>query len=300
MNRTKKYHNPHHYLHETSLRIVSRNDLASDSDEHISRRESNSKTENDPALSKHMSILDELLSPLAANFASVTKSRKRKRDEPLVSTVNENPGAVIRLVSEKPTVVSTSEPVDGQSKTYLSEDTIEEAEERKRRAVQVAVDFEIIRKQSTIPYPNFKEVASQKYNWKSISATTTIAVVQCPKAKKSRPIYPLSKPIQLKTREPRVKQSSVVDVRSSHPVPPKVEREFVPHTFYHSDETVGGKSAGYAWGYRGSFPRPAGITGYLRDNMRNGLDMMVAGREAGTTQAVEAKLKSAKTPRRQS
>ncbi|KAH7341718.1 hypothetical protein B0J17DRAFT_270175 [Rhizoctonia solani] len=250
-----------------------------------------------------MSMLDELLSPLAANFASVTRSRKRKRDESLVSIVNENRGAEIRLVSQKPIVVSTSEPADGwasQSKTYLSEDTTEEAEERKRRATQVAVNFETIRKQSTIPYPEFKPISSPEYQLKSIDTPTTIVVVQCPKPKKSRPIHLRTESSYLKIREPRVKGSLVVDARSSHSVPPKMRSEVSSHTFYHSDETVGGKSAGYAWGYRGSFPRSVGITGYLRDNMRNGLDMVVAAREAGTTQAAEAKLKSAKAPRKQS
>ncbi|CAE6423291.1 unnamed protein product [Rhizoctonia solani] len=152
----KKYRNPHNYQNEESLRTVSRRDLAHDLDESIGLGGSGTTVRNDPAISKAISALDELLSPLSTDFVHAIKGRKRKRGDPCLSTVNENQTAEIRLVCRRPTVVATSELVGdwpSQPKTYPNEDTQEEAKERKQRATQVAVDFELIRKQSAVPYP---------------------------------------------------------------------------------------------------------------------------------------------------
>ncbi|CAE6417716.1 unnamed protein product [Rhizoctonia solani] len=290
-----KYRNPPRYLHEESLRTISRRDLAHDLDGYIGLRESNSETESDPTISAAISALDELLSPLRTDFASAIRGRKRKRDDTSVCTVNRDQATEIRLVSRKPTAVTTSGLVDGrliisQPKTYPNEDTDEEAEERKRRAAQAAMDFELIRKQSTIPYPSFKAAASPGYKLKDMSTPKTIAVVECPKPRQSRPVHLRTAAGQLKTRDPKIKKSLVASAQSNF-LPPNPQSESPQRTFYHSDKAVGGKSAGYAWGYRGSFPRSVGIAGYLRDSMKRGLDITVADREATMTQVMGVKTK---------
>ncbi|CAE6390573.1 unnamed protein product [Rhizoctonia solani] len=310
-NRMKKYQNPHNNHDSESLGTVSRRDLARDLD----GQGSNSETENNPMSSEATDALDTLLSTLSTEFVGAIKSRKRKRSDSSLCIVNRNSAAgglkyldffpfyiyfvtgEIRLLSWKPAVVITSELVDGwpsQPKMYPQEDTTEEAEERRRRAKQVAVDFERIKKQSTIPYPSFKVAANTKYKVERISTPQTIAIVECPKPKQSRPLHLRTGPGQLKSREPKTRQTLIVSARSGHAPPPYPRSESLVHTFYHSDNTVGGKSAGYGWGYRGSSPRPAGMSGsscsgYSRDNMRKGVDMAVVDREVGTTQGTRAK-----------
>ncbi|CAE6377285.1 unnamed protein product [Rhizoctonia solani] len=264
----KKYQNPHNHHCEESLRTVSRRDLAHDLGECIGLWGSNPEIGNDLAISEAIDALDKLLSPLSTDFVRAINGRKRKRGDPGLSAVNGNQTAEIRLVCRKPTVVATSELVGdwpSQPKTYPNEDTQEEAEERAQRAAQVAVDFELIRKQSTIPYPSFRAVVNSKYKLEQVSAPKTIAVVEHPKPKQS-PVHLSNTPGQPKIRDTKMKKALIVSARSDHILPsPRSESRL--HTFYHSGETIGGKSAGYAWGYRGSFPRPAGITGYLRDGM---------------------------------
>ncbi|KAJ1307586.1 hypothetical protein OPQ81_001683 [Rhizoctonia solani] len=292
MNRMKKYHNPHHYLNEDSLRAVSRHDLANDLDGYDGLGGSNSST--DPAISRAISVLDEVLSPLANDFVGAIRGRKRKRGEPPVSIVNENQATGIRLVSQKPVLVTTAELVDSwpsQPKMHPSEDTNEEANERKRRAEQVAVEFEVIRKQSAVPYPSFKVDTSPNYKLKATWVPTAVAVVESPKPKPTRHLHLRMESGQLKTRNFKPKASLIVDARSGHIPPPKSQPDFSSNTFYYSDQSVGGKSVGYAWGYRGSFPRLVGSSGYLRDNMQKGLDILVADREVAT-KAKEVKIMS--------
>lgn len=77
---------------------------------------------------------------------------------------------------------------------------------------------------------------------------------------------------QLISRDPTPKRSLVVGARFAPTGTAKLRSKVLQHTFYYSEPTIGGKSAGYAWGYQGSFPRSAGQMGYLRDAMKKGLD----------------------------
>ncbi|KDN45658.1 hypothetical protein RSAG8_04742, partial [Rhizoctonia solani AG-8 WAC10335] len=248
-----KYRNPPRYLHEESLRTISRRDLAHDLDGYIGLRESNSETESDPTISGAISALDELLSPLRTDFASAIRGRKRKRDDTSVCTVNR----------DQATDQASFPKAHGRN---------------------------YFRAGGWPTKPSFKAAASPGYKLKDMSTPKTIAVVECPKPRQSRPVHLRTAAGQLKTRDPKIKKSLVASAQSNF-LPPNPRSESPQRTFYHSDKAVGGKSAGYAWGYRGSFPRSAGIAGYLRDSMKRGLDITVADREATTTQVMGVKTK---------
>ncbi|GAB1525139.1 hypothetical protein RhiTH_008296 [Rhizoctonia solani] len=167
----------------------------------------------------------------------------------------------------------------GQSKIYFSEDTEDQAQRRRRQAMQVAVDFQGIMKHSTVPYPHFKAVHTPVYKTKSAFNSGTIAAIECPKPQRSRHLHVRMGTRQLKTRDIKTKKSLIIATRSNHP-PLKQHTDTPAHGFYHSETTIGGKSTGYAWGYQGSFPRTAGAAGYIRDSMKKG----VANLEMSTTQ----------------
>ncbi|CEL55471.1 hypothetical protein RSOLAG1IB_01483 [Rhizoctonia solani AG-1 IB] len=296
MNR--KYQNPHHYLNEESLRIVSRQELGDDWNKRNEPDPAYSKIETDPEMTRALGVLNKLLSPLATDFTNTTSGCKRKRGDIPKPPIDDSQVTEIRLVSHRSSLLTTSEPVNGwpsQPKTYPGEDTDEQAQQRRERATQVAVDFRAILKQSVVPYPEFKAACPPAYKTNGTSRPGTLAVVDSPRPKRSRPLHLRMNESELRTHQTQTKESLVVIASSGH-APPNRSSETPTHTFYYSEMATGGKSAGYAWGYPGSFPRPAGVVGYVRDSMKKGLNVAVTDLEVGATQVVGKKSKIRRDP----
>jgi hypothetical protein len=100
-----------------------------------------------------------------------------------------------------------------------------------------------------------------------------VAILESQRPNHSAQANRLDDPFQPVSRKPKPKSSVLVRARSKSLVAERPRSTDGTCSFYFSNDTLGGKSPGYAWGYSGSFPRPEGSSGYARDKMRKGLDL---------------------------
>jgi hypothetical protein len=189
---------------------------------------------------------------------------------------------------------------DSRAKVLPIEDDDEEAEERSCRAALVAVDFAFIIRQSSFSYvspsrgsleasmtdsaqPAYKLTTPAVYHLKDKTHAGPVAVLESQRPKHGSRANHLDGSFQAASREPKPKSSVLVHARSESLLAQERRSAGGARSFYFSNDTLGGKSPGYAWGYAGSFPRPEGSSGYARDRMKKGLDLDTYTRLAATS-----------------
>ncbi|KAI0671892.1 hypothetical protein C8Q78DRAFT_803974 [Trametes maxima] len=298
-----RHENP--YLLPAQTTVVSRAALR-DSDDELDPADT-ADPERAQMLARLENILKRTIADVLPNATSEggvaegDAPRKKKRRKVVGPTQDEardgeskqdEPVAVpFRLISgtsqPKPIVLVPKAPPVFISIGPACEDTAEEAQRRADRAQAAAVDFAWVIEESkkpTVPHP----CASGKI--RRISATL-------PSHHPPLLVLERTKP---PTKPPRVSQDDldetpmkpsphihetsccpVLTTESSNPAPTDVpkkrkrrrgksgQKPVVQHTFWKPTTSMGGKSAGYAWGYSGSWPIEEGTTPrYYRDTMR--------------------------------
>lgn len=270
----KKSQNPNHF--RGSLITVCRQDLED------SRNDPDVETRTEDVSTKDLAKLNQLLAPLASEFTAATQTRTRKRKRsvsPSKGQPSKSQKTEIRLLTHRAATIQETELEStwpSYPKVNLVEDTEMEEEERRCRSALAAVDFEFIKKQSSVSYPAYKPIAVEEYQLRDSTPVRPITVMESFRPSYPTPQIPAFNPAQPALRDPKPKAHLLTRARSIGTNNTKPRSTFTPRSFYFSDDILGGKSAGYAWGYRGSFPRQSGSSHYLRDNMKKGLDLEVS------------------------
>ncbi|EPQ52858.1 hypothetical protein GLOTRDRAFT_140452 [Gloeophyllum trabeum ATCC 11539] len=290
-----RYANPYN-THQSTVH-VSRAELAHSDDEEV---------EPTSGGEPHKRKLEELEALLKSSLGEVqdiaSDSKRRKRRKVEAPADSESAQAIpFRLVSRvlppRPVMLQPLRPdIPHAVKERPSEDDQHEAEQRRQRALVVAVDFEQVVRESTIAYSSTGNRPDKviEVQARLPSPAPPIMITERPRP---CPLPPTLSHATRFTASLQVVQAElgllakaapVVEIAAqSHPPGRKSRRARrkcaqqprPPPSFWRPNIEWGGKSLGYAMGYEGSLPiREGEVRQYARDTMRKAVYADWAGK----------------------